>query len=65
MNLSTPYDVFFSLFHTIWRSGKEDGKDYFFDMFCDLLIRGHQKLLDEVNLGGKHQAHLVNIFGPW
>ena len=58
MNLRTPYDVFFSSFHTNWRSCKEDGKDYSFDVFCDLLIRDKQKLLDEGNLGDKYRAHL-------
>jgi hypothetical protein len=60
MNLRTPYDVFFVSFHTNWRSYKEDGKDYSFDVFCDLLIRDQQNLLDEGKLGGKQQAHLLN-----
>ena len=59
MNPRTPYDVFCSFFRTNWRSDKEDGKDYFFDVFCDLLIRDQQKLLDEGKLGAKQQAHLV------
>ena len=59
MNLQTPYDVFYSSFHTNWRSCKEDGKDYSFDVFCDLLIRDQQKLLDEGKLGGKQQAHFL------
>jgi hypothetical protein len=78
MNPQTPYDVLCSLFHKNWKSRKEDGKDYSFDIFCDLLIRDQQKLLDEGKLGDKHQDHLfkgkgkniyndrghVNIFGP-
>ena len=39
MNLWTPYDVLWSLFHTNWLSHKEEGKEYSFDMFCHLLIR--------------------------
>ena len=46
MNLQTPYDVLWLLFHSNWRSCKEDGKDYYFDIFCGLLIRDQQKLLD-------------------
>ena len=46
-------------FCTNWRSCKEYGKDYSFDVFCDLLIRDQQKLLDKGNLGGKHQAHFL------
>ena len=79
MNLRTPYDVFFLLFRTNWISCKEDGKDYSFGIFCDLLIRDQQNLLDEEKLGGKHHAHLLkgkgreiykdrgcaDDFGPW
>ena len=39
MNRRTTYDVFLLSFHTNWLSHKEDGKDYSFDVFCDLLIR--------------------------
>ena len=53
MNLQTPYDMFHLSFHTNWWSCKEDGKDYSFDVFCDLLIRGQYKLLDEGKLGVK------------
>ena len=47
MNLQMTYDVFSSSFHTNsgW-SNKEDGKDYSFDIFCDLLIRDKLKLLN-------------------
>lgn len=50
MNLQTPYDVFFSSFCTNWRSHKEDGKDYSFIVFCDLLIMDQNEFLDEGNL---------------
>ena len=63
MNLRTPYDVFCSSFHTNRISHKEDGKDYTFDVFCDLLIKDQQKLFDEGNLGGKHKDHLLKIKG--
>lgn len=56
MNLRTPYDVLCSSFRTNWRSCKKDGKDYTFDVLCDLLIKDQQKLLDEGKLGSKHQA---------
>ena len=59
MNLRTPYDVFFSSVCTNWRCSKEDGKDYSFDEFCDLLIRDKKKLLDEGKLGGKKQDHFI------
>ena len=42
-----------------WRSCKKDGKDYSFDVFCDLLIRDQQKLLDQGKIGAEHQAHLL------
>ena len=45
MNLRTPYDVLCSTFHTNWRSRKEDGKDYTFDVFCDLLIKDNRHCL--------------------
>lgn len=63
MNLRTPYDVLCSSFRANWRSRKEDDKDYNFDIFCDLLIKDQQKLLDEGKLGGKHQAHLLKSKG--
>ena len=63
MNLQTHYDVFCSSFQNNWRSCKEASKDYSFDVFCDLLIRDQQKLLDEGKLGGKQQAHLLNRKG--
>ena len=63
MNMRTPYDVLCSSFYTNWGSHKEDGKDYTFDVFCDLLIKDQQKLLDEGRLGGKHQAHLLKSKG--
>jgi hypothetical protein len=55
--------VLCSLFHTDWRSCKEDGKDYAFDVFCYLLIMDQQKLFDEEKLGGKHQVHLIKSKG--
>jgi hypothetical protein len=54
MNLRTPYDMLYSAFHTNWRSCKEDGKDYTFNVSCDLLIKDRQKLIGEGKLGGKH-----------
>jgi hypothetical protein len=33
MNLQIPYVVFYFSFHTNWRSHKEYGKDYSFDVF--------------------------------
>ena len=63
MNLRTPYDMFFLLFHTNWQSLKEDGQDYSFDVFYDLLIRDQHKLLDEGKLGGKQQAHFLKCKG--
>ena len=59
MNLRTPYDVFYLSFHTNWRSCKEDGQDYSFDAFYDLLIRDQQMLLDEGKLGGKQKSHFL------
>ena len=59
MNLRTPYDVFFSSFCTNWQSHKLDDKDYSFDVVCDLLIRDKQKLIEEGNIVGKPQDHLM------
>ena len=59
INLQTPYDVLYSSFCTNWQSRKEDGKDYFFDVFYDLFIRDQKMFLDEGNLGGKQQAHFL------
>ena len=55
MNIRAPYDVFFSSFHTNLWSHKEDNKDYSFDLFCDLLIRDQNKLIEEGELGGKQK----------
>jgi hypothetical protein len=55
--------VLCSSFHTNWRSPKEDDKDYSFDVFCDLLIRDQQKLLDEWKLVSKHQDQLLKEKG--
>ena len=63
MNLRTPYDVFWSSFHTNQRLQKEYGKDYMLYVFYDSLIKDKTKLLDEGKLGGKHQAHLFKIKG--
>jgi hypothetical protein len=38
MNLRTPYDMFVSTFHTIWKVHKEYFKDYTFEYLCGLLI---------------------------
>ena len=46
-------------FAPIMRSQKEDGRDYSFEVFCDLLIRDQKKLLDEGKVGGKHWAHFL------
>ena len=51
--------MFCSSFRTNWQHCKEDGKDYSFDVLCDLLIRYQHKPLDEGNIGGKQQAHLM------
>ena len=59
MNLRTPYEVFYSSFHTNWRYHKEGGKDYSFYAFCDLLIRDQNKLFDEGNIDGKQQDHFL------
>ena len=59
MNLGTPYDLFYLSIHTNWKSHKEDGKDYSFDVFCDLLIRDQHKFLHEVNIGSKQQYHFI------
>lgn len=63
MNLRTTYDVLCSSFCTNWRSRNDDGKDYTFDVFCDLLIKDQQKLFDEWNFGDKHKAHLLKRKG--
>lgn len=52
MNLQTPYDMLSLAFHINWRSCKEYGKDYSFEVFCDLLIQDQQKLFDEGKIGG-------------
>ena len=57
MNFRTPYDVLYCSFYANWRSWKEDGKDYTFDVYCDLLIKDQQKILYEGKHGGKNQAH--------
>ena len=40
-------------------SHKQDGKDFTFDTFCDLLMKDQHKFLEEGKLGGKNQAHLL------
>ena len=42
-------------------SCKKDGKDFTFDTLCDLLIQDQHKFLEEGNIGGKNQDHLLNI----
>jgi hypothetical protein len=59
MNMRTPFDVFCSMFWKNWQAHKEDGKEYTFDTFYGLLINDRIKLLDEGNLGGNRQAHLL------
>ena len=59
MNLWIQYNMLCLLFQTNWQSHKEHGKDYSFDVICDLLIRDQQKLLDEWKLGHKQQAQLL------
>jgi hypothetical protein len=54
INLRTPFDVFISTFHTNWHTRKQDGKDYSFEVFCELLITDQHRLLEEGKLGGKH-----------
>lgn len=50
MNMKTPDDLFLSMFHTSWTSRKYYCKDYCFNSFCGLLIKEHDKLLDEEKL---------------
>jgi hypothetical protein len=59
MNLRTPFDVFVLTLHTNWKTCMEYGKDYTFESFCDILIIDQQKMLEEGNLGVKHQYHLL------
>jgi hypothetical protein len=59
INLRTPFDVFVSTFRTNWHACKQDGKDYSFEFFCELLITDQHRFLEKGNLGGKHQAHLL------
>ena len=54
MKLKKPCDVLFSSFHASWISYKQDNKDFSFDVFCDLLIKDQQKLLEEGKLGNKY-----------
>ena len=54
MNFKTPYDVFSSSFHATWMPCKHDDKLFTFDVFCDLLIKDQQKLLEEGKLGNKY-----------
>ena len=54
MNFKSPYDVLFSSFHDIWMSHKQDGKDFTFDIFYDLLIKYQQNLLEKGNLDAKN-----------
>ena len=49
-----------SLFCTNWWSCKEDGKEYYIDVFHDLLIRDQQLFLDKGKLGGKQKFHFLN-----
>jgi hypothetical protein len=58
MNLRTPFDVFMLTFRTNRQAHKEYGKDYTFEDFCGLLVIVQHRFLEELNLGGKHEAHL-------
>jgi hypothetical protein len=60
MNLRTLFDMFMSKFRTNWKACKEDGKDYTYEALCGLLIIDQHRFLGEGNIGGKHQAHLLN-----
>ena len=59
MTLRTPYDVLCFSFCSNWMSHKQDGKTFTFDIFSYLFIKAQQKLLEEGNIGTKHQAHLL------
>jgi hypothetical protein len=59
VNLRKTFKVFSSTFYKNWQVDKEDGKDYTFDAFCDLLINDQHGLLDEEKFGGKLQAHML------
>ena len=59
MNLWTPYSVFYSMFSASWTSRKDEGEDYFCHPFYGLLIRAHEKSLDEGKLEFRQQAHLI------
>jgi hypothetical protein len=59
MNLMTPYEVLCWTLCASWVSKKEDNKGYSFNFFYGLLIRAHEKLLDEGKLEVKHHAHLL------
>jgi hypothetical protein len=54
INLRTPFDVFVLNLHTKWYTCKKDGKDFSFEVFCELLITDHHRFLEEGKLGGKH-----------
>jgi hypothetical protein len=60
MNLRTPFNLFVLIFHTNWQACTGHGKDYTFEALCGLLIIDKHILLEEGNIGGKHQAHLLN-----
>jgi hypothetical protein len=57
MILRTPLDIFISTFHTNWKECKEYCRDYTFEDLGGLLIIDQNTLLDEGNIGGKHQSH--------
>jgi hypothetical protein len=59
MNTRTLFDVFCSTFHINWKKHEEYGNKYTFDTLCGLLINDQKRLLEERNLGSKHQAHLL------
>jgi hypothetical protein len=63
MNLRTQFDMFLSTFCTNWRALKEDGKEYTFEYSFGILITDQHRLIEEGNLGGKHQDHFIKVKG--
>jgi hypothetical protein len=54
--------VFVLTFCTKWHTHKKYGKEYS-DFFCEILVTNQHRFLEEGNLGGKHQAHLLKGMG--
>jgi len=59
MNLNKSYNVLCLTFHASWTTWKDDGKDYTFDPFFGLLIKEHEKFLDEGKVEVKKHSHLM------